>query len=67
MQWDKRWLHSHGFLIVQPNPFTHEVGIETVTQGDVGDGGTGLGTILDNLGFEGFAVGAALRMHGKSA
>ena len=67
MQRDERRLNSRGFLIVQPNPFVNEVGIEAVTQGDVGDGGTGLGTLLDDLGFERFAVGTALRMHGKSA
>lgn len=67
MQGDKRWLNSRGFLIVQPNPFVDEVGIEAVAQGDICDGGTGLETLLDNLGFERFAVGAALRVHGESA
>jgi len=67
MQRDERRLKSHGFLIVQPNPFVDEVGIEAVTQGDVCDGGAGLGTLLDDLSFERFAEGTALRGHGKSA
>lgn len=32
---------NHGFLVVQPNPFADEVGIEAVAQGDVGDRGAG--------------------------
>lgn len=60
----ERRLKSHGFLVVQPNPFVDEVGIEAVVQGD---GGAGLGALLDDLGFEKFAVGTALRVHGKSA
>lgn len=67
VQRDERWLDSRGFPILQPNPFMGEVGIEAVTQGDVGDGGARFGTLLDDLGFEGFAVGAALRVHGISA
>ncbi len=67
VQRDERWLDSRGFLIVQPNPFMDEVGIEAVTQGDVGDGGARFATLLDDLGFERFAVSAALRVHGKSA
>lgn len=43
MQRDERRLRSHDFLIVQPNPFVDEVGIEAVAQGDVCDGGAGLG------------------------
>ena len=35
MQRDERRLKSHSFLIVQPNPFVDEVGIEAVSQGDV--------------------------------
>ena len=66
MQRDERWLKLHGFLIVQPNPFVDEVGIEAVAQGDVGDGGAGLGALLNDLGFKRFAVGPALRVHGKS-
>jgi len=66
VQRDERWLDSRGFQIVQPNPFMDEVGIKAVTQGDVGDGGTGLGTRLDDLGFERFAVDAVLTVHGKS-
>lgn len=67
MQRDERRLKHHGFLIVQPNPFVDEVGIEAEAQGDVCDGSTGLGALLDDLGFEGFAVGTTLRGHGKSA
>ncbi|EXF96302.1 hypothetical protein HK44_020910 [Pseudomonas fluorescens HK44] len=67
MQRDERRLKSHGFLMMQPNPFVDEVGIEAVAQGDVCDGGAGLGALLDDLGFERFTVGTALRMHGKSA
>ncbi|GJB81337.1 MULTISPECIES: hypothetical protein [Pseudomonas] len=67
VQRDERWLKRHGFLIVQPNPFVDEFGIEAVAQGDVGDGGAGLGALLNDLSFEGFAVGTALRDHGKSA
>ena len=44
-----------------------EVGIEAVAQGDVCDGGTGFRTLLNDLGLERFAVGTALRAHGKSA
>nr|WP_036990031.1 hypothetical protein [Pseudomonas vranovensis] len=67
MQRDERRLKSHGFLIVQPNPFVDEVRIEAVAQGDVCDGCAGLDALLDDLGFEPFAVGTALRVHGKSA
>ncbi|WP_342365409.1 hypothetical protein, partial [Escherichia coli] len=38
-----------------------------VAQGDVCDGGTGFRTLLNDLGLERFAVGTALRGHGKSA
>ncbi len=48
MQRDERGLKSHGFLIVQPNPFVDEVGIEAVAQADVYDGGAGLGALLDD-------------------
>lgn len=64
---DERWLDSRGFLGRQPNPFVVEVGIEAVAQGDVCDGGTGFRTLLNDLSLERFAVGTALRAHGKSA
>lgn len=67
LQRDERRLKRYVFLIVQPNPFVDEVGIEAVAQSDVCDGGARLGALLDNLGFEGFAVGTALRVHGRSA
>ncbi|OUM27130.1 hypothetical protein B8W72_23510 [Pseudomonas putida] len=67
MQSDERQLDSRGFLIVQPNPFGYAAGIEAVVQGDVAEEGSGLGTLLNNFGFEGFGVVAALRVHGKSA
>ena len=63
----ERWLASRGFLGRQPNPFVVEVGIEAVAQGDVCDGGTGFRTLLNDLSLERFAVGTALRAHGKSA
>nr|QTX14191.1 hypothetical protein [Klebsiella pneumoniae] len=53
------------FLGRQPNPFVVEVGIEAVAQGDVCDGGTGFRTLLNDLSLERFAVGTALRAHGK--
>ena len=67
LQRDERRLKSYSFLIVQPNPFVDEIGIEAVAQGNVGDGGVGFGAPLDHLGFERFAVGTALRGHEKSA
>ena len=66
-QRDERWLDSRGFLGKQANPFVDEVGIEAVAQGDVCDGDTGFRTLLNDLGLERFAVGTALRAHGKSA
>ena len=66
-QRDERWLDSRGFLGRQPNPFVVEAGIEAVAQGDVCDGGTGFRTLLNDLSLERFAVGTALRAHGKSA
>ena len=66
-QRDERWLDSRGFLGRQPNPFVVEVGIEAVAQGDVCDGGTGFRTLLNDLSLERFALGTALRAHGKSA
>lgn len=45
----------------------HEVGVEAVAQGDVGDGGAVIRALLNELGFEGFAVGTALRVHEESA
>ncbi|WP_448099651.1 hypothetical protein, partial [Klebsiella pneumoniae] len=51
-----------------PNSVNHfKVGIEAVAQGDVCDGGTGFRTLLNDLSLERFAVGTALRAHGKSA
>ncbi|HGN0736009.1 hypothetical protein [Pseudomonas aeruginosa] len=35
MQRDERRLKIHAFLVVPPNPFVDEVGIEAVAQGDV--------------------------------
>ena len=67
MQRDERGLQRGGFLRVQAYPFMHEVGVEAVAQGDVGDGGAGLGALLNDLGFKGFAVGTALKVHGESA
>ncbi len=67
MQRDERWLDGRGFLIVQPNPIVDEIGIEAVAQGYVGDGDARLRTLLNDLGFKRFAVGTALRVHGKSA
>ncbi|MNL40372.1 hypothetical protein D3C87_1627160 [compost metagenome] len=52
---------------MQTYPFVNEVGIEAVAQRDVRDGGAGLSTLLNDLGFEGFAVGTALRVHEESA
>lgn len=66
-QGDERWLDSRGFLGKQANPFVDKVGIEAVAQGDVCDGGTGFRTLLNDLSLERFAVGTALRAHGKSA
>ena len=56
-----------GFLRVQAYPFMHEVDIEAVAQGDVGDGGAGLGALLNDLGLEGFGVGTALWLHERPA
>lgn len=66
-QRDERCLDSRGFLGKQANPFVDEVGIEAVAQGDVCDGGTGFRTLLNDLSLERFAVGTALRAHGKFA
>ncbi|KAB0470609.1 hypothetical protein F7R12_20250 [Pseudomonas tolaasii] len=41
MQRDERRLKSQGFLILQPNPFVDDVGIEAVAQDDVCGGGLG--------------------------
>ncbi|MBH3344148.1 hypothetical protein I5O09_10360 [Pseudomonas parafulva] len=35
MQRDERRLKIHAFLVVPPNPFVDEVGIEAVAQGDM--------------------------------
>lgn len=67
MQRDKRWLQRDKFLRVQAYPFVDEVGVEAVPQGDVGDGGAGLGALLNDPGFEGFAVGTALKVDEESA
>lgn len=67
MQRDECGLKRHSFFIMQPNEFVDEVGIEAVAQGAVCDGGIWLGAVLDDLGFERFAVGTALRVHGKFA
>ena len=66
-QRDERWLDSRGCLDKQAKPFVDEVGIEAVAQRDVCDGGTGFRTLLNDLSLERFAVGTALRAHGKSA
>lgn len=48
------------------NPFMDEVRVETVAQCDIGNRGSGLGTFVNDLGLEGFGVGAALWLHEKT-
>lgn len=40
-----------------------EVRVEAVTQRDAGNRSAGLGTLLNDLGLEGFGVGTALWLH----
>ena len=56
----------HGFLRLHSNPFMDEVRVETVAQCDIGNRGSGLGTFVNDLGLEGFGVGAALWLHEKT-
>ena len=44
-----------------------EIGIEAVTQRNVRNGGAGLRAFLDDLSFDGCAVGATLKMLERSA
>lgn len=66
MQRDEGRLDRLGLLTVQSNPLVKEVGIEALAQGDICNGGTRFGVLLDDLGFEGFAIGTTLRRHEKS-
>ena len=56
----------HGFLRLHSNPFMVEVRVEAVGQRGIGNRGTGLSTLLNNLGLEGFGVGTALWLHEKT-
>ncbi|GFM77863.1 hypothetical protein PSCICM_36820 [Pseudomonas cichorii] len=40
------------FLRLQPNPFVDEVCVEVMAEYDAGNRSTGLGTLLNDLGFE---------------
>lgn len=67
MKRDKRWLDCLASFGVEPDPFVDEVSVDAVAHRDVRNGGTWFGTLLNNLEFEGFTVGTALRVHEESA
>ncbi len=60
-------LQHHGFLRLHSNPFMDEVRVETVAQRNAGNRGSGLGALLNDLGFEGLGVGTALWRHERPA
>ena len=51
------------FVRVHPNPFVDEVCVEAMAECDAGNRSAGLGTLLNDLGFEGLGVGTALWLH----
>ena len=57
----------HGFLRLHSNPFMDEVRVEAVAQRNAGNRGPGLGTLLNDLGLEGFGVRTALWLHERPA
>ncbi|MNQ84344.1 hypothetical protein D3C85_994690 [compost metagenome] len=62
-QWDERSLKRRVFLRLHPNPFVDEVSVEAMAEGYAGDRGAGLGTLLNDLGLEGFGIGTACWLH----
>lgn len=48
---------------VHSNPFVDEVGVEAMAEGDAGNRSAGLGTLLNDLGLEGFGIGTACWLH----
>jgi hypothetical protein len=59
-------LQRHGFARLYPNPFMDEVRVKAVLLRNAGNRSSGLGALLDNLGLEGFELGTALWLHGKT-
>lgn len=51
---------SGQLCLLAANPLVHEIGVEAVAQGRAGNRGAGLGTLIDDLGLEGFGIGVAL-------
>lgn len=62
-QRDECRLEHRAFLRLQPNPFVDEVCIEVMAECDAGNRSTGLGTLLNDLGLEGFGIGTACWLH----
>ena len=56
-------LKHDAFVRVHPNPFVDEVCVEAMAERDAGNRSTGLGTLLNDLGFEGFGIGTACWPH----
>ena len=44
----------------------NEVRVKAMVLRDASNRSAGLGALLDNLGFEGFGIGTALWLHGKT-
>lgn len=59
-------LQLHGFVRLYPNPFMDEVRVKAVALRDAGNRRAGLSALLDYLGLEGFGIGSALWLHGKT-
>ena len=59
-------LQSHGFVRAHSNPFMNEVCVKAMVLRDASNRSAGLGALLDNMGLEGFGIGTALWLHGKT-
>ena len=53
------------FLCVRPNPFTFEVSVEVLSQGDIGNRAVRLRAFGNDLGLERLGVGTVFLWHGR--
>ena len=56
-------LKHDAFVRVHPSPFVDEVCVEAMAERNAGNRSTALGTLLNDLGVEGFGIGTACWPH----
>ncbi len=62
---NKGSLHCQVFLLMHPNPFMNEVGIEAMGQSNIGNRDVRLCALGNDLGLEGLGIGTAFLWHGR--